>query len=134
MALNAALVGMKAGRNVAGASAVIMNPEITTSFETVALPGAQKKNLGVIAMKTMAADGLAGQASAEKLLYYALSLPVSTASVGMQTLDFIRQNTTLARSFKPLSADEMTLMSQALSSRNKLALDEYFRRHREKIA
>ena len=134
MALNAALVGMKSGKNAAGASAMIMNPDIKTSFETVALPVAKKKNMGIIAMKTMAADGLAGQATAEKLLYYALSLPVSTASVGMPTLDFIAQNTALARSFKPLPADEMTRISQALSSKNKMALDHYFNHHQDEFA
>ncbi|MDQ2949240.1 MAG: aldo/keto reductase [Acidobacteriota bacterium] len=133
MALNGALVGMKSGKNAEGKSAMIINPEMKTSFETVALPAATKKNMGIIAMKVMAADGLAGQATAEKLLYYALSLPVSTASVGMPTLDFIEQNTRMARSFKPLTHVEMMHMSETLSSKNKMALDNYFLHHHDEF-
>ena len=133
MALNGALVGMKSGKNAEGKSAMIVNPEMKTSFETVALPVAVKKNLGIIAMKVMAADGLAGQATPEKLLYYALSLPVSTASVGMPMLDFIEQNTRMARAFKPLAHDEMRHMSESLSSKNKMALDLYFQHHNDEF-
>jgi predicted aldo/keto reductase-like oxidoreductase len=129
MALNAALSGMMVGKNAEGGTAMVMNPKIKTSFESVALPVARKKNMGIIAMKAFAADGLAGQATPEKLLYYAMSLPVSTVSVGMPRLDLIEENTKMARSFKPLPSDEMTQMRESLSSRNKLALDRYFQHH-----
>jgi uncharacterized protein len=134
MALNAALAGMMVGKNAAGSTAMVINPEIKTSFETVALPVAKKKNMGVIAMKAFAADGLAGQATPEKLLYYALSLPVSTVSVGMPALDLIEQNTTMVRAFKPLAAGEMMQMSESLSGKNKMALDHYFHFHRDEFA
>ncbi len=134
MALNAAQTGMKIGKTAAGASAMVINPEMKASFETVALPVAKRKNMGIIAMKVFAADGLAGQASPEKLLRYALSLPVSTASVGMPTLDFIAENTKMARAFKPLTSAEMISMSEALSSKNKVALDHYFHHHRDEFA
>ena len=134
MSLNAALAGMKSGKNAAGASAMIINPDMKASFETVALPVAKRKNMGIIAMKAFAADSLAGQATPEKLLYYALSLPVSTVSVGMPTLDLIAENTKMARSFKPLTTAEMMTMSDALSSKNKMALDHYFHHHRDEFA
>ncbi|MGI8988921.1 MAG: aldo/keto reductase [Bryobacteraceae bacterium] len=133
MALNAALSGMKVGKNPAGATAMVINPEMKMSFETVALPVARKKNMGIIAMKVFAADGLAGQATPEKLLYYALSLPVSTASVGMPTLDLIEENTKMARSFKPLTSEEMMDMSGSLSSKNKMALDHYLQHHQDEF-
>ncbi len=131
MALNAALVGMKSGKNAAGGSAMVINPEIKTSFETLALPVARKKNMGIIAMKAFAADGLAGQATFEKLLYYAMSLPVSTVSVGMPTLDFIERNAKSARSFRPLAEAEMRRMRDSLSAKNKMALDGYFQHHQD---
>jgi hypothetical protein len=71
MALNAALVGIKPGSR-----GMVINPAMKPSSQTVALPVATRKNLGVIAMKALAADGLVGQAAPEKLLYYSLSLPV----------------------------------------------------------
>ena len=124
MALNAALVGMKTVTE-----GMVINPAMKPSFETIALPVAVKKNMGIIAMKIFAADGLVGQAAAEKLLYYSLSLPVTLAVVGMPKLELIDENVRLAKSFRPMAQGEMQKLSQALSSRNKLALDRYFQNH-----
>jgi len=124
MALNAALVGMKTVTE-----GMVINPAMKPSFETIAVPVAVKKNLGIIAMKIFAADGLVGQAAAEKLLYYSLSLPVTLAVVGMPKLELIDENVRLAKSFRPMAQGEMQKLSQALSSKNKLALDRYFQNH-----
>jgi predicted aldo/keto reductase-like oxidoreductase len=123
MALNAALVGMKAGHGME------INSAMKTSFETVALPVANRKKMGVIAMKIYAQEGLLGQAPPEKLLYYSLSLPVSLAVAGMPSLDFIEQNVALARAFKPLEKSEMQELSGRLAAKNKMALDRRFANH-----
>jgi predicted aldo/keto reductase-like oxidoreductase len=127
-ALNAALVGMKAGQGK-----MVIDPEVKTSFELLALPVAKRKNMGIIGMKVFAADGLVGQAKPEELLYYTLSLPVSLVSVGMPTLEYIQQTTTLARDFQPLKADHMRELSSRLSGANKTALDLYFHHHRDEF-
>src|SRR5437660_7191232 len=57
MALNAALVGMKNGQG-----GMVPNPAMKPSFETIALPVARKKNMGVIAMKVFAQEALINQA------------------------------------------------------------------------
>lgn len=124
MALNAALVGMKTGKG-----GMVINEESRPSFQTVALPVAVKKNMGIIAMKVFAADGLAGQAPPEKLLYYSLSLPVSLAVVGMPKLNLIEENTRMARGFKRMPKPEMDELSGALSGKNKTALDLYLKNH-----
>jgi aryl-alcohol dehydrogenase-like predicted oxidoreductase len=124
MALNAALVGMKTVTE-----GMVINPDMKPSFETIALPVAVKKNMGIIAMKIFAADGLVGQAAAEKLLYYSLSLPVTLAVVGMPKLELIAENVRLAKTFRPMPKDEMQTLSAALSTKNKLALDRYFQNH-----
>ncbi len=129
MALNAALVGMKPG-----AGGMVINPGMKPSFQSIALPVATQKNLGVIAMKVFAADGLAGQATAEKLLHYSLSLPVSLAVVGMPSLEMIEENTRIARSFRPMSSEDMDTLTNRLSARNKLALDMYFQHHSDHYA
>jgi predicted aldo/keto reductase-like oxidoreductase len=115
MALNAALRGQ-----VKGAEG---------SFETTALPVALKKNMGVTAMKIFAQDALVGQASAEKLIHYSMSLPVASAVIGMPKVEHIQQNVAAAKAFKPLPADEKKRMSDELSAKNRLALDHYFRNH-----
>jgi predicted aldo/keto reductase-like oxidoreductase len=124
MALNAALVGMKPG-----GQSMIINPEMKPSFQSVALPVARSKNMGIIGMKVFAADGLVGQAKPEKLLYYTLSLPVSLCVVGMPTIQYIEENTRMARAYQPLAPEEMERMENSLSSRNKMALDLYFQHH-----
>lgn len=124
MALNAALVGMTNGRGPR-----VANWEGKTSFEKVALPVAIRKRMGVIAMKVMAQDGLIGPATPEKLLSYAMSLPVATAIVGMPKLEQIEANVRLARSFKPLPESEMRQLSTHLAQKHKAALDRFFLRH-----
>ena len=124
MALNAALAGMKGGKH-----GMEINEAMKTSFETVALPVAVRKKMGIIAMKIYAQEGLAGEAPAEKLLYYSLSLPVSLAVVGMPSLDFIEQNVQLTRAFKPLPKSEMQQLSGTLAPKHKMALDRRFANH-----
>ena len=128
MALNAALQGRSTeGKN--------LPPVPENSFERIALPVAKKKNLGVIAMKVTAQEGLlgagAGKAGIADLLRYSLSLPVSVAVVGMPQLDHIRQNTQLARDFKPMPADEMRRFSTEMAASNKVAMDRYFCCHED---
>src|SRR5689334_14016701 len=123
MALNGARTGMKSG-----ARGMVPNPDIVTSFETVALPLANRKNMGVIAMKVFAQDALLTGASPEKLLHYSLSLPVATAVVGMPKLEHIAANVESARNFRPLSRTEMQHISGSLATK-KAELDRFFSTH-----
>lgn len=128
MALNAALQGRSTeGKN--------LPPVPENSFERIALPVAKRKNLGVIAMKVTAQDGLLGQApgksSIEPLLRYSLSLPVAAAVVGMPKLEYIRQNTALARAFTPMPAEEMRRFSTKMADANKVAMDRHFCCHED---
>jgi aryl-alcohol dehydrogenase-like predicted oxidoreductase len=111
-----------------------MNPARALQFEELALPAAKKKNLGVILMKVTAQEKLlgagAGKAGIEPLIRYALSLPVSTAVIGMPELQFVDQNIAIAKSFKPMNAGEMDqLRSQVASQR--VSLENFFIRHRD---
>jgi len=129
IALNAALQGMADGKGK-----MILNPAMKTSFETVALPVARKKNIGVLAMKVMGQDELLGAGATKgdpaKLLQYSLSIPgVAAAVVGMPKLEFVRQNVAWARAFKPMPKPEMKEFSRRLADANKLALDRKFRDH-----
>ncbi len=123
MALNGARTGMKNGTG-----GMIPNPEMVTSFETVALPVANRKKMGVIAMKVFAQDALLSGASPEKLLHYSLSLPVTTAVVGMPKLEHIAANVESARNFQQLSKIEMQQISGSLATK-KAELDRFFSTH-----
>ena len=126
MALNAALVGMKSSPK-----GMIPNPDMKTSFETVALPVARAKKLGIIAMKIFGQETLVGAAPAGKLLHYSLSLPVATAVVGMPKLEHIDEDVALAKAFKALPRSEMKSLSTELSAKYKLALDRHMHHHHD---
>ena len=97
-----------------------LNPSRNGRFEELALPAAKAKNLGIIAMKVTGQEFLLGSASGkaniDSLLYYSLSLPVTTAVVGMPSLGMLEHNTTLAKNFSPLSKDEMNRLRVQLGS------------------
>jgi len=126
MALNAGMAAMMNGGKGKG---MVPNPEMHTSFETSALPVAVRKKMGVLAIKSFAQDALVGQAPLETLLYYTLSLPVTAAVVGMPKLEHIEHNLALAKAFQPLPAAEMRDLAARLSSKNKQALERFFRHH-----
>ena len=80
-------------------------------FEELALPAATGKNLRIIAMKVTGQELLVGNGTGKgdinSLLRYSMSLPVTTAVVGMPRLDMLEHNIEVARGFSPLSPQEM---------------------------
>jgi predicted aldo/keto reductase-like oxidoreductase len=97
-----------------------LNASRNGRFEELALPAANKKNLGIIAMKVtgqefLVGDG-AGKANMNSLLRYSMSLPVTTAVVGMPKPDMLAHNVEIARSFSPLSDQEKEHLRQQLGT------------------
>jgi len=73
-------------------------------WEQKLLPEAQKKNMGILAMKPLA-DGFLWR-SWEKALRYTLTLPVGCVVVGANTKEYLEKDIKLARRFTPLSKEE----------------------------
>jgi predicted aldo/keto reductase-like oxidoreductase len=96
-----------------------LNASRNGRFEERALPAAKQKNLGIIAMKVTGQEFLLGSGSGKSdissLLRYSMSLPVTTAVVGMPRLDMLEQNVEVARSFSPLAEQEMEHLRQELT-------------------
>ena len=124
MALNAALARMAEGQG--GMKATRMP---SGGFEELALPVAVKKRMGVIAMKVFGQDQIVGAAPVEKLLAYALSLPVSLASCGMPKVEFIERNVAVARAFRPMPEAERRRLSDSIAAERKVSMREFFRDH-----
>ena len=124
MALNAAMARMA---NVPGGMKA--TPMRSGGFEELALPVAVRKGMGVIAMKVFGQDQLAGAAPFDRLLTYALSLPVSLASCGMPKPEFIEKNVDVARHFKPMTEDERRRLVDSIASERKVSMGEFFRQH-----
>ncbi len=123
MALNAGLASITDDMKIA--------PAGSASFERLALPVATRKHMGVIAMKVFGQEHLVGAAAPEKLLAYALSLPVSLASVGMPQLELIERNATLARTFTSLSLRERNRLVDSIEAGRKHAMHHFFRDHED---
>jgi uncharacterized protein len=126
MPLNAARSGM-----VSGGKGVGLVPDLSfkDSFETLALPVAVARKMGILAIKVYGQDHLTAHATPEKLLHYALSLPITAAIVGMPKLEQIDDNVRIAKAFRPLAPEEMKHMSDALSEKHKASLDQFFQTH-----
>jgi len=88
-----------------------LNASQNGKFEELALPVARAKNLGVIAMKITGQEFLLGSADGksniQSLLRYSMSLPVTTAVVGMPHKEMLDQNIEIARTFTALPDSEM---------------------------
>jgi len=85
----------------------------------MALNASRQKNLGIIAMKVTGQEYLLGSGSGKSdmssLLRYSMSLPVTTAVVGMPRLEMLEHNIEVARSFSPLPEQEMERLRQQLT-------------------
>jgi uncharacterized protein len=127
MALNLARARMSWGSD--GKAEAIPMAEV--SFEALALPVANAKGLGVIAMKIFGQDRLVGKAPVEKLLYYSLSLPVSLASLGMPKPEMLEENAALARRFAPLSEPEMRSLRATIGEPQREAMARFLRDHQD---
>ena len=95
-----------------------LNASRNGRFEELALPAANAKNLGIIAMKVTGQEFLVGDGSGKadmgSLLRYSMSLPVTTAVVGMPRPEMLANNVEIARSFSPMKDDERERLRQQL--------------------
>ncbi len=82
-------------------------------------------------MKVFAQDQILGPVPPEKLLAYALSLPVTLASIGMPRPDLIDRNIALAHAFTPLPPAERKALTATIAADHKLSLRDFFRDHQD---
>src|ERR1700750_2942217 len=89
------------------------------SFEQQVLPELQRRGIAALGMKSLGGDGQPiqyGVVRAEEALRYAMSLPVATTISGMDSLDVLRQNLSIARGFTPMTPEEMQELRQRCRS------------------
>jgi len=94
------------------------------SFEKLVLPELLKQNIGVLAMKTLANGTIlkSNTVNAIECLHYAMNLPVSVVITGCESMENLDQALTAARTFKPMSEEQVSSLlaktSQAASHGN----------------
>ena len=82
------------------------------SFQKHVLPVLVRRNIGVIAMKTLASGYVlrANVTTPEEALRYVWSQPVSTLVSGMDSDELLDANVAAARRFRPMNPDEQTTL------------------------
>lgn len=86
------------------------------SFQQQVLPEVNRRGMAAIGMKSLSGNGEAvkqGIITPQEAIRYAMSLPIATLVSGIDSLDVLRQNLAIARSFQPMTTAEM----QALRDR-----------------
>jgi aryl-alcohol dehydrogenase-like predicted oxidoreductase len=80
------------------------------SFQNQVLPEVNRRGMAPLGMKSMGGTAWAiknGVVKAEELLRYAMSLPVATTIVGMDSLEVLHQNLSVVRAFQPMTESDM---------------------------
>ena len=89
------------------------------SFEKMVLPELVKQNIGVLGMKALA-NGMileSGKVTAIECLQYAMNLPTSVVITGCEDMEDLEQALTAARTFQPLSDEEVkSLLAKTLEA------------------
>ena len=82
------------------------------SFEKMVLPELVKQNIGVLAMKTLANGTIleSNTATAIECLHYAMNLPSSVVITGCENMKDLEQALTAARTFKPMTDEQVTAL------------------------
>lgn len=80
------------------------------SFEKMVLPELLNQNIGVLAMKTLANGTIleSNTVTAIECLQYAMNLPTSVVITGCQSMKDLDQALTAARTFQPMTAEQVT--------------------------
>ncbi len=85
------------------------------SFQQLVLPECTKRGIGVLGMKALAAqDGILVRKlglDATLARRYVLSLPVSSLVCGMQSRENLRQDVAMARTFTPVTPEEIQALA-----------------------
>lgn len=112
------------------------------SFILNVMPALTERNMGIIAMKTLANGGffgstthmqngdlpriVPGTVSVKEAMHFAWSLPVSVALTGAHDVDMLNEKIDLARSFRSMSEEERLALVERVGSAGFVAEDIEF--------
>jgi aryl-alcohol dehydrogenase-like predicted oxidoreductase len=82
------------------------------SFEKQVVPRLVKEQIGVLGMKALGFGAIvrSGLVNATECLHYAMNLPVSTVITGMDSMKILDQGVAAARSFKPMTEEQVSAL------------------------
>ena len=100
------------------------------SFEKLVLPLAVERGMGIQGMKNFANAKLLQTFSVRECLTYVLSLPIHCTAIGCTTIGQLEDDVRVAKSFQPLSGQQLTAL-RARADRIKGPLLEDWKRNTE---
>lgn len=103
-------------------------------FEENALPLAVEQNLGIIAMKVMGQDEIVGKYDKfdyATCLRYDLSLPITSATVGMPKREHLEANLEVVKAFKPYSDEQMKKIKAEAGTEIKTSFADFMASHED---
>lgn len=79
------------------------------SFERLVVPVLVKRQIGVLAMKTMGGGAIlrSGAVTPMQALHYAMNLPVSVVIAGCDSMAILEQALAAARGFRPMTSEQV---------------------------
>jgi aryl-alcohol dehydrogenase-like predicted oxidoreductase len=86
------------------------------SFEKTALPAAIERGVGIFGIKVFGNAFLLRTFSVGDCLRYTLSLPITAAPLGVNTIGQLEDDVRIAQNFKPLAAEEMNALRTRAAS------------------
>jgi len=102
------------------------------SFGKLVLPQLVNRRIGVLGMKPMGDSIIlkSKTASPVECLHYAMNLPTSVVITGCDSMQILQQALDAARSFKPMSKDEVAeLLAKTSSAASKGEFEQYKTTH-----
>jgi aryl-alcohol dehydrogenase-like predicted oxidoreductase len=102
------------------------------SFEKKVLPVLVEHNIGVLGMKPMGDSIILRSKTATPVecLHYSMNLPTSVVITGCESLQILQQALDAARTFKPISTDEVArLLAKTESAATKGEYEKYKTTH-----
>ena len=101
------------------------------SFSEGIVPILRQRGIGVIGMKSLAGGRIVERTdvSARQAISYALSEPIDTLVTGIDSLDVLRQNLEIARSWVPMADDERTQLLRRTADVAATGSLEYYKQH-----
>jgi aryl-alcohol dehydrogenase-like predicted oxidoreductase len=80
------------------------------SFEHNVVPELVKEGIGVLGMKSLVFGSILNLVTARECLQYAMNLPTSTVITGMDSLARVDQAVEAARTFKPMTSEQVSAL------------------------
>jgi predicted aldo/keto reductase-like oxidoreductase len=82
------------------------------SFIQRVLPVAQKKNMGILGMKTFGDNFIlkSNTVTPQEALNFSMNLPVSVCITGCDSMNILQQALDVVKNFKPLSSEEVSVI------------------------